>query len=465
MNRNCPKILAVVGFVLLLTGIIFYVYAFPSLIAYGISKAGALVEGNEVFEMWKEPPFPLKLNVYFFNVNNAEDVQQGAKPILKEIGPYVFDEYWIKENVTVNETEDTISYMLKRKFYFNPKDTGCRSENDLVTLINGAFVSSALYVATMMPAMMDTINDAVPYLYKGIKDVFLRTSIKDILFDGILITCHDPEIAFMCGAMKTMLPPIMDFVNNGTDVKFSLFGYLNKTISGPFKIGRGIKNTTKGELMAYKGKDKMEVWAGPTCNMINGSDSALFAPFKEPPEKLYAFSHDVCRSIFLSYEKPIVYKGIRAFKYSNKPESLTDNGPDECFCPRVKDDDYEDVPECPKPGLLNVAPCLQAPLLASFPHFYQAHPSLLRYARGLKPEKELHESYIYIEPMTGAPIDGAIRLQINAELKRFEDIDLLNNVSQGVCPMLWVEQVKMALLFIKLTSLTNLLLIPDCADA
>lgn len=70
---------------------------------------------------------------------------------------------------------------------------------------------------------------------------------------------------------------------------------LNRTLSGPFKIGRGIKNTIRGEVISYKGKETMEVWAGPTCNMINGSDSGLYYPFKEPPEKLYAFSHDLCR--------------------------------------------------------------------------------------------------------------------------------------------------------------------------
>lgn len=97
-------------------------------------------------------------------------------------------------------------------------------------------------------------------------------------------------------------------------------------------------------------------------------------------------------------EGPAVYQGIKVFKYANIPDSLNDNGPDDCFCPRVKDDDYEDVPECPKPGLFNVAPCLLVPMLASFPHFYQAQSSLLRYARGLKPERKLHETYLYIEP-------------------------------------------------------------------
>ncbi|KAF2887163.1 hypothetical protein ILUMI_19010 [Ignelater luminosus] len=91
MNKNCPIIVAVVGFAILFTGIICSWYAFPKLADYEIAKTIALVEGNEVYELWKKQPFPLKFKVYFFNVTNAVDVQQGANPILKEMGPYIYD--------------------------------------------------------------------------------------------------------------------------------------------------------------------------------------------------------------------------------------------------------------------------------------------------------------------------------------------------------------------------------------
>lgn len=83
-----------------------------------------------------------------------------------------------------------------------------------------------MQVYSLMPSAMAIVNDAVPYLYKGAKDVFVRATVRDILFDGILITCHDPEVEFVCGAMKSMLPPTMEFVNNGSDFKFSMFGYV-----------------------------------------------------------------------------------------------------------------------------------------------------------------------------------------------------------------------------------------------
>lgn len=70
---------------------------------------------------------------------------------------------------------------------------------------------------------------------------------------------------------------------------------MNTTYAGPFVIGRGLKNTTRGDVLEFNGRSSMSVWSGRTCNMINGSDSTLFYPMKTPPEKIYAFSPDICR--------------------------------------------------------------------------------------------------------------------------------------------------------------------------
>lgn len=41
-------------------------------------------------KMYLELPFPLVFNAYIFNILNPEEVQNGGKPHLEEIGPYVF---------------------------------------------------------------------------------------------------------------------------------------------------------------------------------------------------------------------------------------------------------------------------------------------------------------------------------------------------------------------------------------
>lgn len=44
----------------------------------------------------------------------------------------------------------------------------------------------------------------------------------------------------------------------------------------------------------------------------------------------------------------------------------------------------------------------------------------------------------------GVPVQGGIRFQWNVQLKRFDAIDVLTNVSEGVFPILWTDQVGMS---------------------
>lgn len=51
----------------------------------------SLEEKGEGYKMWEEFPIPLKFKVYIFNVENPSEVQQGANPIVREIGPYIYE--------------------------------------------------------------------------------------------------------------------------------------------------------------------------------------------------------------------------------------------------------------------------------------------------------------------------------------------------------------------------------------
>ena len=50
-----------------------------------------LKAGTDLREMWSNFPDPVGFKVYFFNVTNPMDIQNGAKPILNEVGPYVYE--------------------------------------------------------------------------------------------------------------------------------------------------------------------------------------------------------------------------------------------------------------------------------------------------------------------------------------------------------------------------------------
>ncbi|KOB65372.1 Sensory neuron membrane protein 2, partial [Operophtera brumata] len=93
-------------------------------------------------------------------------------------------------------------------------------------------------------------------------------------------------------------------------------------------------------------------------------------------------------------------------------------------------------------GLLNLMACQGAPAIASLPHFYLASEELLEYfADGISPDKEKHNTYVYIDPVTGVVLKGVRRLQFNIELRQVPDVPQLRSVPTGLFPMLWLEEV------------------------
>lgn len=60
-------------------------------------------------------------------------------------------------------------------------------------------------------------------------------------------------------------------------------------------MGRGLENTTRGEIYTYMDEALLDVWDEDRCNMLNGSDSGLYVPMKKPAKKIYVFTPDICR--------------------------------------------------------------------------------------------------------------------------------------------------------------------------
>ena len=50
-----------------------------------------LGDDSVALERWRVTPQPINYKVYLFNVENPAEVDKGAKPILTEKGPYVYE--------------------------------------------------------------------------------------------------------------------------------------------------------------------------------------------------------------------------------------------------------------------------------------------------------------------------------------------------------------------------------------
>merc|ERR1719186_278977 len=98
------------------------VVGFNSNLIHGaIFNTMALHKGSDSFFSWLEPPVEERLEVYAFNVTNPEEVAQGGKPYLVEIGPFVYKVVTTKDtrdNLVFNDDGETLTYR-PRKFYYS----------------------------------------------------------------------------------------------------------------------------------------------------------------------------------------------------------------------------------------------------------------------------------------------------------------------------------------------------------
>ncbi|KAJ9594586.1 hypothetical protein L9F63_027430, partial [Diploptera punctata] len=77
---------------------------------------------------------PFIFKVYLFNVTNPMEIQNGGKPRLSEIGPYVYEEYKEKAELYDHEEDDTVSFNNRDTFYFNKIKSAPLTGDEIITI-------------------------------------------------------------------------------------------------------------------------------------------------------------------------------------------------------------------------------------------------------------------------------------------------------------------------------------------
>lgn len=128
---------------------VFFTFCFHSVFRDILYEELKLRPTSRGYDAWVTPPFPLSMDVYFFNWTNPEDLKNhSTKPILEELGPYRFTERPEKVDIVWHNHNSTVSYRKKSVYFFDEEGSN-GSLDDVISSINVvALVSWSMTVGT-----------------------------------------------------------------------------------------------------------------------------------------------------------------------------------------------------------------------------------------------------------------------------------------------------------------------------
>ena len=354
------------------------------------------------------------MQFYIFNVTNVEEILAGGKPNLQEVGPYTYFQTRYKYDIRWNDEEGTITYKQNKSYFFRPEMSAGLKESDMITTINPIMIGLDKKLGQKAEFLLGL------WSLRFSMDLFLTKPVEEWLFKG-----YEEPILTQLG--KITKDP------KHTAGRFGFFYPRNNSNDGDYEIYTGAKGMHNFQFIAsWRGQTELNFWNRTDCNMINGSEGSMFPRpvSRKYPVEMYV--SELCRSIYAVYEKDVNLGPLTLFRFVLPKEIFAETEENKCYC--------VDEFSC-RSSMINVSPCRDgSPVVISTPHFYQGRKKDVDELMGLNPTKEQHETYLDIEPNTGAVLRAAKRIQINMIFKLSSKNPSYKSVPSVIMPILWVNE-------------------------
>ena len=196
-----------------------------------------------------------------------------------------------------------------------------------------------------LPLMQKVVS---PFLYSIVSGVliahghnlFLQTTPRKLL-QGHHINIFETASGIVepfrvFGIKKEDLLPADELPGNS----FGILNGKNDTPIGPFEIYTGLTDQSKYTyVVSFKGKKEMTKFKSKQCNQIHGTDGAQFPPFRSKKDRLPIFAPDLCRTLYVIYDRESEHKGIPVWRMKLDPAMFDPpsiNEDNECYCAHIK---------------------------------------------------------------------------------------------------------------------------------
>jgi len=414
----CSIIWAVLGLSYLL---------FDPIVKHVVLKRLVLRNDSEIAEFWKKPPIKPHFKVYFYNLTNPEEFFQGkAQPHVQEVGPYTYQQTWIKENIKWHN-DGTMSYSTRKEFEFVREKSLGDHTKDNITLANVPAIS-AMYQNRASSWGYNWILNGILENFLGHEMWVQRTP------EQFVWGYHEPLFEMARAYMPAGSAPPSDnfgfFV--GKNQSQGLPSYTMYTGEGnPYNLSK---------ISSYNGSEFLKVWNSDTCNRVQGSDGSTFNPYIQTAERLWFFNDQLCRSMPLVFDQEVKSGELPGYRFVPDENVFKINfekyPENSCFC------DGEDLCDMIGDGMFAVSKCqFNAPIILSWPHFLHANQTFFEKIKGWEPADESkHGFYFDIQPITGTTLSAKARIQINLGIQHSDHFSGLSQVKDTILPLLWFEE-------------------------
>ncbi|XP_017053105.1 sensory neuron membrane protein 2 isoform X1 [Drosophila ficusphila] len=472
---------------------------FPNMVHKKVEQSVIIADGSEQYKRFVNLPQPLNFKVYIFNVTNPDRIQQGAIPIVEEIGPYVYKQFRQKKVKHFSRDGSKISYVQNVHFDFDADASAPYTQDDRIVALNmhmNAFLQvfereitdifqgfanrlnsrlnqtpgvrvlkrlmerirgkrkSVLQISENDPGLallLVHLNANLKAVFNDPRSMFVSTSVREYLFDGVRFCINPQGIAkAICNQIKESGSKTIREQSDGS-LAFSFFGHKNGSGHEVYEVHTGKGDPMRVlEIQKLDDNHNLQVWLNAStegetsvCNQINGTDASAYPPFRQRGDSMYIFSADICRSVELFYQTDIQYQGIPGYRYSIGENFINDIGPEhdnECFCVDKLANVIKRKNGCLYAGALDLTTCLDAPVILTLPHMLGASNEYRKMIRGLKPDAKKHQTFVDVQSLTGTPLRGGKRVQFNMFLKSINRIGITENLPTVLMPSIWVEE-------------------------
>ncbi|XP_038072323.1 scavenger receptor class B member 1-like isoform X2 [Patiria miniata] len=413
-------IVMVIGVLMVLIGAVAIPLGFKALMDSILDQMMVISPKSPIYPEWQDPTLPIYTRFYFFDLQNPDEVLQGAKPSVVEIGPYSYKMSLPRENITFNPNSTVTS--IQPYTYVFDRSQSVGDENDTFMTTNMPFWSTAYFVRDAgsliqfgLAAFMDLVGEK-PFMPLTVNQ--LVWGYDEPLFEWV----HQNVPEFP-------LPP-------GFETQFGFLLGRNNTDLGVYTSFTGVEDKLLvNHIDKFNGRSNLTYWKSESANMINGTDGMMYHMGIEEDEVLYLFHPDLCRSMPYTFVQDDVLEGVPLKMFGVAPWAYQNSS----TYPLNKGFNIttDDVPR----GLMRVDPCrFETPIALSNPHFFDGDPSLAGGVDGLSPNADRHRNYFSIEPILGMPFKLRMRLQINQYVQQVSGVWQTANVKTMYMPGFWFEE-------------------------